>query len=161
MQESLLQSNDIKIKLPNEWMSFIQDYAKEASCTPDEVIILALGKLKTSQEASIKRSKAPRKTHYRLDAFLAAYEAKLGLKYVIGDYAAHCGAAARTVSKVTDEQWGNIVSLYLSSQESRLKQAGYPFHWLIHDLNRWFRESSAEKSVGWAQKLKDLIKGKA
>lgn len=156
MQESLLQSNDIKLKLSHDLISFVHSYAKDNSCSVEDVMTLALGKLKTS----LKPRKASRTTHYRLDVFLAAYESKTGLKYVIGDYSSHCGAAARTVSKVSDDEWGKIVNLYLSSQESRVKQAGYPFLWLIRDLNRWFRESSNEKQTGWAEKLKDLIKGK-
>lgn len=160
MQESLLESNDLRIRLPHSWFIWAEAYAKKANYSIEDVIILGLGKLKLSQDASLQRAKAPKKTHYRLEAFLTAYEAKRGFKYVVGDYNAHCGAAARTVSKVTDEQWAGIVDLYLSSQESRVKQAGYPFHWLIHDLNRWFRESNSEKSVGWAQKLKDIMKGK-
>ncbi len=162
MQQTLLENNDIRIRLPQVWTVWVESYAKETKHSIEEVMIMALEKLKESQANRVKRlEKGPKRTHPRLEAFLTAYEAKRGFKYVIGDYNAHCGAAARTVSKVTDEQWGNIVSLYLESKEPRVVTAGYPFHWLIHDLNRWFRESSAEKSIGWAQKLKDIIKGRS
>lgn len=161
MQQTLLDSSDLRIRLPQVWTFWVEAYAKENKYSIEEVVLLALEKLKEAQKNKAKRlDKGPKRTHPRLEAFLTAYEAKRGFKYVIGDYNAHCGAAARTVSKVTDDQWTRIVDLYLDCRDSRVVGNGYPFHWLIHDLNRWFRESSSEKTVGWAQKLKDVLKGK-
>jgi len=157
MQESFIERYSLMVEIPKALYLWVLNHTD----SPNKAFLEALELYKKSKEnASKRQNKAPKRTHPRLETFLTSYEAKRGFKYVIGDYNAHCGAAARTVGKVTDDQWAGIVDLYLSSQDSRVKQAGYPFHWLIHDLNRWFRESSTEKSVGWAQKLKDIIRGK-
>lgn len=159
MQETLLYGYDIKATIDPEDYSKLESYAKRDGVSVSAILTIAIEKMIKSEETA-RRVKPPKKTHYRLEQYLEAYEKKKGLKYLIGDYASHCGAAARTVSKVSDSEWLKIIDLYLDSNQERVKQAGHPFHWLIHDLNRWFRESNAQKSVGWAQKLKDIIKGK-
>lgn len=162
MQESLFQDNLIPIQctLYKDNYEDLVRISKETGLSVSNLvtffIIEGIGRANKPKKAP----KALKKTHYRLEQYLEAYEKKKGLKYVIGDYNSHCGAAARTVSKVSDSEWLKIIDLYLDSTQERVKQAGHPFHWLIHDLNRWFRESNAQKSVGWAQKLKDIIKGK-